>query len=82
MNEHLANFLKDVVNSKEMPELDDKRITQLFDMYDTANNGYLERDGFVKFYTTCTSDASKKKVVWENLNCMGVRNDLKMVYLL
>jgi len=77
MNEHLAKFLKDVINSEVLPELDDKQITKLFETYDKANNGYLEREGFIKFYTYAT--LSKSQTVWENLNAMGVRNDLKMV---
>ena len=81
MNEHLARFLKIVVNSKDMPELDDKRITNLFETYDKGKNGYLEREGFVKFYTLCTldNDPNKRSTVWQNLNEMGVRNDLKNI---
>ncbi len=77
MNVHLGKFLRDVVNHHEMPSLDDSRITGLFDTYDSANNGYLDRDGFVKFYVTATFD--RRGVVWENIRTMGIRNDLKTV---
>ena len=80
MNLDLACFLKDVINSKTMPDPEDSRITQVFDTYDKDKNGYLEREGFINFYVNCTK-TSKKSIVWDNLNAMGVRNDLKMVRL-
>jgi len=75
--EHAARFLRDVTGSREMPSVDDPRLGTLFSVYDRTNQGFLERENFVKFYIESTKD--RKKTVWENMKSMGIRNDLKLV---
>lgn len=75
--EDCARFVKGVTGAKEYLSPDDQRISQLLDQHDRTRKGYIDRDEFVNFYIECCFRQDKKKVVWENLNNMGIRNDLK-----
>jgi hypothetical protein len=72
-----AKFVSQVTNTKDEIKEDDHRINSLFMLHDKNRDDLLEREEFVAFYTDCATTPSKKKVTWENLRNMGIRNDLK-----
>lgn len=72
-----AKFVSLVTNTREEIKEDDYRINSLFMMHDKNKDDMLERDEFIGFYVDCATTPAKKKVTWENLRNMGVRNDLK-----
>lgn len=78
--EDCARFVKAVTNSREDIGVEDQRIRGLFETYDKNKDGLLEREEFVGFYLECSLKPEKKRVVWDNLKTMGIRNDLKRVY--
>ena len=70
-----AKYISNVTSSKErVPESDD-RIEKFFKAYDKENLGYITEDKFYEFYHDCLAN-NKDGTVWENLNYMGVREDL------
>jgi len=75
--EDCARFVKAVTGSRDDISIDDPRIKGLFDTYDTNRDGLLEKEDFVGFYRECALRPDKKRVVWENMKTMGIRNDLK-----
>lgn len=76
--EDCSRFIKGVTNNLDDIPVDDSRIVSLFNQFDREEKGYIDREGYLKFYRECTLSFGKQKTVWENLNAMGYRNDLKM----
>ena len=77
--EECAKFVKAVTGTRDDIAVDDPRIKGLFDTYDKNKDGFLDREDFVGFYRECALKPEKKRVVWDNMKTMGVRNDLKRV---
>ena len=77
--EDCARFVKNVTGSRDDISIDDPRIKGLFETYDKNRDGILDREDFVGFYRECASKPDKKRVVWDNMKTMGIRNDLKRV---
>jgi len=75
--EDLSRFIKTVTNTKENISTDDSRISGLFSQYDREGKGWLDRDSFLSFYIDCSVKPERRRIVWENLHSMGIRNDLK-----
>jgi CRISPR/Cas system-associated protein Csx1 len=75
--EGCAKFVTDVTSSNEPIKEDDHRILGLFAQFDRNRDDMLEREEFVSFYSDCAFQPGKKKIMWENLRNMGIRNDLK-----
>lgn len=59
----------------ETPLINDDRIQNLFNAYDYNNDGFIEREDFMKFYET--SCKVKPDTVRENLKAHNIRPDLK-----
>jgi Ca2+-binding EF-hand superfamily protein len=59
----------------EQPGPGDDRIGNLFKMYDSNNDGFIEREEFHLFYEI--SSKNKPETVRENLRSHNIRNDLK-----
>ena len=59
----------------EQPSANDDRIQNLFKMYDSNNDGFIEREEFLMFYEI--SSKNKAETVRENLRSHNIRNDLK-----
>lgn len=59
----------------EQPGPGDDRIGNLFKMYDSNNDGFIEREEFLLFYEI--SSKNKPETVRENLRSHNIRNDLK-----
>ena len=59
----------------EQPSPNDDRIGTLFKMYDSNNDGFIEREEFLLFYQI--SSKNKPETVRENLRSHNIRNDLK-----
>jgi hypothetical protein len=74
-----AKFIKTVTGTREDITGDDHRIKALLDNYNKNGDGFLERNEFIQFYVDCTLKPEKKRVIWDNLKQMNVRNDLKKV---
>lgn len=74
-----GKFIKAVTGTKDEVTGEDHRIKGLFESHDKNKDGFLEREEFVGFYVECTLKPEKKRVVWENLKQMGIRNDFKKV---
>jgi len=72
-----AKFIRTVTNSKDGILLDDDRVNFLFCSYDVENFGYVPREGFIAYFVEQTKKPEKKITIWENINNMGFRNDLK-----
>ena len=70
-------FIRAVTGSREEIGTEDSRIQFLFSTYDRNKDELLEREEFLEFYTECCYKPDRRKVVWENLKTMGIRNDLK-----
>jgi ubiquitin C-terminal hydrolase len=75
--EDCAKFIKAVTNCREEITLDDHRISFLFGTYDRNKDDLLEREEFLQFYIECVVKPEKRKIVWDNMKSMGIRNDLK-----
>ena len=80
--EDCARFVKAVTGSRDDISIEDPRIKGLFDTYDKNKDGILDREDFVGFYRECALKQDKKRIVWDNMKTMGVRNDLKRVNLI
>lgn len=76
-----GRFIKAVIGAREEINGDDHRIKALFRDYDKNNDDLLEREDFVSFYLECTLKPEKRRVIWDNLKQMGIRNDFKRVIL-
>lgn len=72
-----GKFVRAVTGAREDIAGDDHRVKGLFEKYNKSGTGLLDREEFVQFYIDCTLNPQKKKVVWDNLKQMNVRNDLK-----
>lgn len=72
-----AMFVKDVINLGYAIQIDDQRVDYFFQTCDKANKGYIIKEDFINFYSD--SCVHKPSVVWDNLEHMGIRNDLKKV---
>jgi|LauGreDrversion4_2_1035121.scaffolds.fasta_scaffold11990_6 hypothetical protein len=59
----------------EQPTVTDDRVLGLFKLYDTNNDGFIEREDFLVFYEN--SARNKPDTVRENLRHHNVRPDLK-----
>ncbi|MCQ2816905.1 MAG: hypothetical protein MJ252_06545, partial [archaeon] len=70
-----GQFVKEVTNSAADIGPNDSRVTELFRERDANNDGLLEKEEFVEFYSDSTK--AKPHLVYENAKCMGYRNDLK-----
>ena len=55
---------------------DDNRVTFIMDKYDTDKDGFVELDGFLKFYYDAITGTTLK-AVQNNLKNHNVRLDLK-----
>lgn len=75
--EYCGNFIYSVTGSNVSVGVDDKRISSMFDSYDKQKKGYISREDFLRFYKESITYSNKLNAVWENLNTMGIRNDLK-----
>lgn len=74
-----AKFISDVTASREVIGPESKKISGLFSEYDKENKGYISEEHFIEFFKSSTISPDKRKVVWENLRTMGIRNDLKSI---
>lgn len=77
--EQCAKLIQFVTGSKDTIAHDDQRITGLYKAYDKDGDGILEMNEFVGFYSESCLKQDKKRVVWDNLRTMEIRNDLKKV---
>jgi len=77
--EYCAKFVKDVTNTQELIQSNDPRINFLFESYDLYKENFIPREGFIMFYSECLKSREKMQTVWDNLNNMGVRNDLRKI---
>jgi len=59
----------------ENPGPNDDRVLNLFKTYDKNNDGRIERDEFITFYTNASR--TKPDTVRENLRAHNIREDLK-----
>lgn len=75
--EDLARFTKLVIASKDNIDIYDHKVAGVFAKYDTDRDGFMDEDGFIRFYSDST--IAREAVVWENLKQYGIRNDLKFV---
>ena len=74
--ETCASFVSSVTTNKESVGINDNRVRGFMERYDKERKGYISRDDFVQFYVD--SAKSKPSIVWENLNAMNIRYDLKL----
>lgn len=73
----IGTFITSVTGSNNTIPLDDYRINNFLREYDIGNKGHLSKDEFIRFYTSIVNNHDKLSNIWDNLNNMGVRNDLK-----
>lgn len=73
----IGTFITSVTGSNNTIPLDDYRINNFLREYDIGNKGNLSKDEFIRFYTSIVNNHDKLSNIWDNLNNMGVRNDLK-----
>lgn len=71
--ETCALFIKGCTG--EYPTVNDDRIANLFKTYDINNDGKIEREEFLTFYTNASK--GKGETVRDNLRAHNIRNDLK-----
>ena len=74
--ETCASFVSSVTTNKEAVGINDNRVRGFMEKYDKERKGYISRDDFIQFYVD--SARSKPSIVWENLNAMNIRYDLKL----
>ena len=74
--ETCASFVSSVTTNKEHVGINDNRVKGFMEKYDRKGKGYIERDAFVEFYVEAAR--TKPSIVWENLNAMNIRYDLKL----
>lgn len=77
--EDCARFMQSVTNARDTIHPDSNKVMSLFNEYDKDGLGYIGEESFVNFFRFSTINIDKRKVVWENLRNMGVRNDLKRI---
>lgn len=75
--EDCSNFIRTAIGNKEIITVNDSRVSNMFENYDRAKTGFITREGFLTFYKHSIVNNNKSLVVWENLNNLGFRNDLK-----
>ena len=68
-------YISKVTTTREKVPENDDRITNFFRTYDKDNLGYVTEEKFLEFYLS-SLNSKKDDIVWENLNAMGVREDL------
>ena len=68
-------YISKVTTTREQVPENDDRITNFFRTYDKDNLGYVTEEKFLEFYLS-SLNSKKDDIVWENLNAMGVREDL------
>ena len=73
----IAQFIKDVTNSREEIKINDSRVLSLINEKEELNEGYIEREKFVNWYINAT--LSKPQLVLENIKATGYRGDLKKI---
>ena len=71
----IYNFMHRVmIKFSDFSDAQDKRIKDLFVLYDIGEKGYLSESDFLEFYKQ--SCEKKPKAVWANLNYRNIYVDL------
>lgn len=53
------------------------KLEKIYEVYDTNKDGYLSLDDFIRFYEN--SIKTREYTVWNNLETLGIRYDLKIL---
>ena len=61
----------------EVSSMSENRVERIYDTYDEDKDGYLTEDDFIKFYSNAVRN--KESAVWNNLETLGIRNDLEVL---
>jgi hypothetical protein len=75
--ESAARFATIATDSHEPLLVDDSRVKHLFETYDFDKDGFVSREGFLKFFHDSLEVNRKVDTVWDNIRAFGYRNDLK-----
>ena len=63
--------------TNEKCSIDDSRIKDTYDTYDSDKDGFLSLEDFIEFYTQAAVE--RPYVVWKNIHAYHYRNDLKRI---
>ena len=69
----ISKFIQCVLDLKSQLNENDKKVSDFLEK-DKEGKGYVSQEEFVDFYK---ESLNKEKVVWENLEKMGIREDLR-----
>lgn len=61
----------------DVSSIGESKVEKIYEKHDTNKDGYLSLDDFVRFYENSIKD--REMTVWNNLETLGIRNDLKIL---